>query len=95
MQSSTIVGSESDGSEWETQSEEDILVPGVLDRRSRPQRVGNLTIECPVVKEDVAKLTEIPVSQLAETPNMSWLKKVLTYKNDNKAYERIMVRYIS
>ena len=69
------------------------MIPGHLDNRTKPT-VQNLTLECPVVKEDVSKLTEIPVSQLATTSNMSWLKGVLTYKNENKAYERIMVRYI-
>ena len=53
-----------------------------------------LTIECPVVKEDVSKLTEIPVSTLALARSMSWLKPVLTYKHENKAYERIMVSFI-
>ena len=68
------------------------MVPGFLDKRSdRP----NLTMECPVVKDDVSKLTEIPVSQLALSSNMSWFGKVLTYRNDNKAYERIMVSLIN
>lgn len=50
-------------------------------------------MECPVVKDDVPRLTEIPVTHLAESRCMSWLKPVLTYKNDNKAYERIIVSF--
>ena len=87
-------------SDWETQSEEDVFhqctthsKPTNCLTTNRPAD-PELTLECPVVKEDVSKLTEIPVSTLASARSMSWLRPVLTYKHENKAYERIMVRIL-
>ena len=52
-------------------------------------------MDCPVVKEDVPRLTEIPVTALVTSQCMAWFGAVLTYKNSNKAYERVMVSYES
>ena len=87
----------SNGSEWETQSEEEII-PGAQKKVFGPVCDHNggahdITMELPVVKDDVPRLTEIPVSHLAESRCMSWFKSVLTYRNNNKAYERIIVSF--
>ena len=52
----------------------------------------DLTIEQPVRKEDLSKLTKVPVSVLAQSEPIEWISDILTHSHSNKAYERILVR---
>ena len=53
-----------------------------------------LTMDCPPTKNDVSKLTQIPLSKLATAKSVSWLSSVITFKHVNKNIERIMVRIL-
>lgn len=65
--------------EWETTSETSDEQPPSFER--------------PVQRQDLSKLVEIPVRTLVQqSETVAWLSPVLSYSNDHKGYERLMVR---
>ena len=70
-----MVDVECNDSEWDTVSEEEV----------------ELTLPCPPVKQDVSKLTEVPLSIMVKAKSMSWLSHVITFAHPNQAYRQIMV----
>ena len=51
----------------------------------------DLTMDCPPEKNDVSKLTQIPLSRLATAKSIVWLAEIINFKHSNRNYERIMV----
>ena len=52
------------------------------------------TMDLPVQKADISKLTQVPLTQLARSKCVSWLSDVITFRHANKNFERIMVTTI-
>ena len=50
------------------------------------------SLDRPLLKAELHRLTEIPMRVLTESDSIKWFAPVLNYKNDNKCYELIMVK---
>ena len=71
---------EDDSAEWETQSEEEILMP-------QPPVKEDALLETP-------RMIEVPISAMSESPSMKWASRIFLYSHPNKTYERIIVSSI-
>ena len=50
------------------------------------------SLDRPLPKNEMHRLTEVPMHMLTESDSLSWFAPVLNYRHDNKCYELLMVR---
>ena len=53
------------------------------------------SLDRPLLKNEMHRLTEIPMCLLTESKSINWLAPILNFKHEHRCYERLMVIYLA
>ena len=52
------------------------------------------SLDRPLTRNEMHRLTEIPMGLLSESKSINWIAPILNFKHEHKCYERVMVNTI-